>query len=107
MTETQGTLFRGTDHAADLDAFVREHPEAWAMFCRFALEAIDAQRRAGRRLKIGAKAVAERVRWETTLAARDAHGWRWNNSYTAPAARRFMAEHPGYGRVFETRGGDS
>ena len=104
MTADQGTLFRGLDHAVDFDRFVEDHPEAWLMFCRFADEAIAAHRVAGRTPRIGAKAVAERVRWETTIAAKDVYGWRWNNSYTAHAARRFMAERPYLEGVFETRG---
>ena len=81
-------------------SFHAAHPEVYRMFERFALEGVAA----GMEL-LGAKAVWERLRWETAVAARrpDGTAFRLYNNYTAYYAREFMARHPEYPEVFATR----
>lgn len=79
-------------------AFHRKHPEVWALFCQFTREKIA---RGARR--IGAKAVWERIRWET--GAGDNEGApKLNNNFTASYARWFQAMYPQHAGVFRTRG---
>lgn len=77
------------------DQWISAHPDVYAYFKRFTLEAI----RSGK--KVGAKAVAERIRWEAVINGHD--GYKVNNSATASMARRFMNEYPEYGSYFNTR----
>ena len=76
--------------------WLRQNPRTFEQFCRFALEAIRARR------KIGAKAIAERVRWECTMA-RDAEGFSVNNTFVAPMARLFEERFPEHRGYFEHR----
>lgn len=75
--------------------FHRAHPEVWRLFERFALDAA----RSGRR--IGAKAIAERIRWETVIEQRGE--FKLNNNHTAIYARIFAEKYPAMGDVFEFR----
>lgn len=77
------------DLRAKAETFMAQHPEVYRLFERFALEA------ASRGRTFGAKALAERVRWETMLTwSPDDTGYRWNNNYTAYVARRLVEDHP-------------
>lgn len=76
--------------------YIRENPDIYRLFCRFAWEAIAAGRQ-----RLGAKLIAERIRWESLLAGND--GFKCNNSYVAFMARRFMQENPDHDGIFETR----
>ena len=69
---------------------------AYKVFCQFTLEAIASGIKT-----LGAKAVAERVRWESSLQKTGAY--KINNTDVAGFAKRFMAEHPQH-QVFRTRG---
>ena len=71
-------------------------PEVWEAFKRYTLQAVSAGRR------MGAKAVAERVRWEMAVEKGD-DGFRLNNNAVAFYARRFMAQFPQHGEVFRLR----
>ena len=81
-------------------AFHAKYPEVYALFERFALEAIHAGRES-----IGAKAVWERMRWETAIgsARTNSEQYRLNNNFTAYYAREFVERHPELADVFETR----
>lgn len=76
--------------------YVAENPAVYQEFCRFAWEAV----RAGRN-RIGAKAIAERLRWEALIRGNDA--FKINNSYVSFMARRFMKENPACAGLFKTR----
>ncbi len=75
--------------------FDNEHPRVWQLFIRFA----DSKRIGGR--QTGAKAVMERVRWETDAGDTDRDGFKINNSVTSFYARWYNRRHPGYFRVRE------
>lgn len=80
--------------------FHATNPGVFAMFERFALEAL----RNGARDRVGARMVWERMRWETTIAPVDAtSAWRLNDHHVPYYARLFMERHPRLGRVFEVR----
>lgn len=76
---------------------VDEHPELYALFERFALEAL----RAGRK-RIGARMIAERIRWETTV--RMGSDLKVDNNAVPALARRFVERHPEHAQCFEFRG---
>lgn len=69
-------------------AFHKSHPEVWSLFCRFAME------KASRGFRhFGAKAVMERIRWETAGGATSPE-LKISNNHTAFYARRFNRLHP-------------
>ena len=72
-------------------------PEIYALFERFALQAIDAGR-----ARIGARMIAERMRWETSLRM-DAD-IKINNNAVPALAREFVRRHPEHAGVFSFRG---
>jgi len=76
-------------------SYHRRHPEIWDAFERFALGA------ATRNKKLGAKAVMERVRWETEIERGEE--FKVCNSYTAYYARIFAQKHPQHAELFEFR----
>lgn len=89
----------------DLDTafarYLQENPQIWEFFCRFAEQA----RQAGRK-HIGAKAIMERIRWETYLAPVQEPGFpllKVNNNYSSRLARKLMAERPEFAGCFELR----
>ena len=83
-------------HSFNGAEWVAKHPQAYKAFCKYALEAIQSGWR-----HFGAKAVAERVRWEAMLEKRD--DYKMNNNAVSYMARRFMQEHPQHAGFFQTR----
>lgn len=65
-------------------AFFREHPSVWHAFVQYA----DQARTAGK--KIGAKAVWERIRWETHVVG--SAKWDLNNNFTSFYAVKYNRE---------------
>lgn len=72
------------------------HPDGMALFEKFALELAD------RRLRLGMKAIAERVRWEF-MVSRDGDDWKINNSYVSWIARELIRRHPHLAEFIELR----
>lgn len=82
-------------------AFHNSHPEIWDLFVAFA----KAKYNRGYK-HYGAKAVMERVRWETDAGAvHGAKDFKLNNNHTAFYARRFNKMYPEIsdGAFFRTR----
>ncbi len=79
--------------------FVKEHPDAWSLFCRFSLELAAHRRHAG------AKAVMERIRWQcaTTAHTRRDTRWKLNNSLVSELARGFSRAYPEHASLFTFR----
>ncbi len=79
--------------------FHAEHPEVWDLFVRFTNDKIALGYK-----RFGAKAVMERIRWETS-AGGDCHELKICNNHTAFYARRFNRMHPelGGGEFFRLR----
>lgn len=81
-----------------IDKFLAWHtrnPHVWRFFETFALKAIAAGQ------KLGAKAIAERVRWE--VAVERGEDFKVNNNFPAYYARVFALKHPAHRDYFETR----
>lgn len=70
--------------------------QVWEWFEKFALEAALSGKR------LGAKAVAERVRWEAAIERKD-HEFKLNNNFVAYYARIFCAKYAAYKGYFEFR----
>ena len=79
-------------------AWIDGNPEAVAVFARIAL---DNYRRG---LRIGAKLIAEQVRWHPDLVETHGGQVRWNNSYTSFVARHVMESTPELDGYFSLRG---
>lgn len=84
------------DYAAWALVWMRENPEAFEYFERQCLTAA----RQGRRF--GAKAIAERVRWEFHVE-RGQDGFKLNNNITAHLIRHVVRKHPAVGEFVEMR----
>ena len=69
--------------------------EVWKAFEKYALKA------SLRRKRIGANAIMERIRWETTIEKGE--DWKVNNNYAPYYARIFIAKHPRCKGLFEFR----
>jgi len=83
--------------------FHEANPWVYKALLRYAREAVWTQRTKGRnRIRIGAKAVAERVRWDYEMQADDNEVWKVNNSYISRYAR-MMNEEDDLRGCFELR----
>ena len=78
-------------------AFNACNPHVLDLFIRFAREA-----KAAGRKRIGAKMIAERIRWETTVATLDAD-YKINNNHVSRLARLAMQREPDLAGMFKTR----
>ena len=79
------------------EEYMAKNPQVYSAFMFFTRQAIAAGRK-----KVGAKAVAEQIRWNTMLSGGD--DFKLNNDYVSAMARRFMLEFPEHDGIFETRG---
>lgn len=83
----------------DAEEYLKRHPNIYQMFAHFTWEAILAGAK-----DFGARAVLERMRWETNVRG-DKADFKLNNNLTPFLARKFMRENPQVGEIFETRSG--
>ncbi len=79
--ETRGERFR-----READEWIDANPDAW----EFMVESARASARAGRRFGIGS--LVEHVRWH--MFAEGVDGFKCNNNFRAPFARRLIKEVP-------------
>ena len=78
--------------------FHDEHPEVWRLFVKFTFQKI------GQSFKnFGARAVWERVRWETPMGADGKTQFKVNDHYHTFYARRFMSMYPEHKGFFRLR----
>ena len=77
--------------------FHLQHPGCWDAFCRFAIEKAEVGYRV-----YSAKAVMERVRWETDQGG-DFPQFKINDHFTALYARAFMRVYPQFEGFFRLR----
>lgn len=87
---------RGDEIEEEALRYLGEHPEFWRLFCRFSFELIGAGRS-----RYGAKAIVERIRWETVIRGGD--DYKVNNNHTAIFARVFRDTYPEHAHLFEIR----
>lgn len=98
MTATQYDLF-GKTHSQSFEAWVHT-PQGGAVVNRFIRIAVGFHRRGQ---KIGAKAIAERLRWNAFVRLAEGQDWLVNNNHVAPMARFAMERAPELDGFFETR----
>lgn len=91
----QPTLFEISERSA-FEKYHAENPEIYAQFKRFTFEKINRGF-----THCGAKAVIERIRWETSASGGD--GFKINNNFPAYYARLFMKDFPKYEGFFRLR----
>lgn len=94
--EQQLQLF-DTQTESRFRAYHEANPRVFELFEKFTFEAIDAGAK-----RLGAKLVAERVRWQGQIR-QGTDGFKINNSYVAYFARLFELKHPEYAGIFKTR----
>jgi len=85
------------DYRAKAEAWIAKHPEVYALFERFALQAAAKGRR------FGVKLLAERVRWECFFQRDAEDTFKINNSLVAFIARRLVRDHPKLEKYIEFR----
>ena len=78
--------------------WMRQNPDAYRLFCRFANEMAEVGK------KFGARLISNRIRWECQL---DKVGtFKWNNNHTTYVALRWCDEHPQYAHLVNFRHGN-
>ena len=77
--------------------FNANHPHIFDLFCRFALQVKE------RGKKIGAKAIAERMRWEIYFERAEWEEYKINNNYISRYARLAVEKYPDLITVFNFR----
>lgn len=93
---TQCDLFRKTLDEKFQD-FHAENPQVYRLFIQFANQAYEANR-----MRIGAKAIAERIRWNVVVETRG-DSFKLNNSYVSRYARLLVQDRPYLAGLFELR----
>lgn len=72
------------------------NPQVYSKFCLYTEMLIKSGRK-----KLGAKAVIERIRWDTMI---DTVGvFKVNNNYTSAYSKKFEQDHPEFKGIFEHR----
>ena len=96
------TLFDALEYRTIQKAFDKYHaanPRVWALFVRFALQALDAGC-----VKYSADAILHRIRWHLSVeTASVGDGFKINNNFSSRYARKLMTEDPRFAQFFETR----
>ena len=77
--------------------FHLNHPHIFNLFCHFALQVKE------RGKKIGAKAIAERMRWEIYFERAEWEEYKINNNYISRYARLAVEKYPDLITVFNFR----
>lgn len=77
--------------------FNANHPHIFNLFCTFALQV------KARGKKIGAKAIAERIRWEIYFELPKLEEYKINNNYISRYARLAVKKYPELITVFNFR----
>ena len=79
------------------DAWDKENPEVYDLFCKFTLQA------AGRGHKrLSAWMIVNRIRWETSVVT-VGNDYKVSNDFIALYARKFMKDHPQYNGFFSIK----
>ncbi len=83
-------------HRAAAHKWMDEHPDGMRLFEEMAMQAASRGRR------FGAKALAERIRWEFNIT-RNETDFKVNNSYVSWIARELIRRHPHLSAFIELR----
>lgn len=79
------------------EQYDNDNPNVWIAFKKYTLQAINAGKK-----NYSSKSIFERIRWETSIEAKN-DTFKINNNYTADYARKFMRMFPMYEGFFRTR----
>jgi len=79
-------------------AFHKAHPEVYAAFDGFVRELLSAGHKRG-----SAKAIFERIRWDTLIRASDSNKVKVNNNFTSRYARLWEGNNSKHSGFFRTR----
>lgn len=78
------------------EEYQARNPRIYKEFVHYAYQLISAGQS-----KIGAKAIFERIRWESKIERNDE--FKINNNFTADYARKFEQDFPHFAGIFEKR----
>ena len=92
------TLNRYDQLRGEAGEFHRKHPRVWELFDRFTRDRIGYGYQ-----HYSAKAIWERIRWETDQAKTEGDEFKLNNNYPSFYARAWMGKNPEYQGFFRTR----
>ena len=92
------SIDRARELQLECNAFHEAHPDCWDAFVRYAFELIARGYRHG-----GARAVFERIRWQTPAGGDGVSEFKLNNNFAALYARRFARVWPSHSEFFRTR----
>jgi hypothetical protein len=100
----EAAWYKAEQRAVREEQWLKDNEPTFLLFCNFTLEAVRAAQLRGETPRIGAKAVAERIRWaRITRTKRDSQGYIVNNSYITAMAREFVRIYPHLKDIFEFR----
>lgn len=85
-----------TYNQAGFDRHLKKHPEIYALFEHYALQAAQL------RSKYSARGIFHRMRWHSMVGEKDSF-YKINNNWSPYYAKKFMDEHPQYQGFFDTR----
>lgn len=97
MTEQYDMFDAGNPLEKKFWEYHRENPQVYALFDRFASEAVNRNRK-----RFSANMIFERMRWYTVIET-GGDEYKLNNNYRAYYARLWMRNHPDHDDLFETR----
>ena len=80
-----------------LEAYHKENPQIYQEFKRFTFQVINAGRK-----KFASQTVIQRIRWYTTIEAKDKN-FKINNNISSLYSRLFEQEHPEHKNLFAKR----
>ena len=104
ITHREAAWYKAEQRAVREAKWLKENERTFQRFCQFTHDAVAAAKRRGETPKVGAKAVAERIRWDSiTRTAKDDEGYIVNNSYITAMAREFIRINPHLKDIFEFR----
>jgi hypothetical protein len=86
-----------SDLKQKFDEWNKENPEVYALFKRFSFEAISKGHK-----RLSAWMIANRIRWETTIAT-TGNDYKISNDFIALFARKFMEDYPEHEGFFKTK----
>lgn len=98
MVLKQGKLFDERSIDDRFEQFLRDHPDVWVLFRRFAWELAVAGRKRG-----SADAIIHRIRWEHWTSSTGTKDFKINDHFSSRLARKMIAEYPSFADFFETR----
>ena len=98
MVLKQGKLFDERSIDDRFEEFLRDHPDVWWMFHRFAWDLKNAGRTRG-----SADAIVHRIRWEHWTSSSGTKDFKINDHFSSRLATKMIQEYPSFAEFFETR----